>query len=424
MTLVAVVTVAIAMLFVVISEPKPNTDNVLQIQTFHYDVDPEDLATRPLAVETILSKQNVPSRTCFEINDTNLEKFPPGFKTGLSIFESKKKTPGYLLFESDVGIGMTRDEALNLISEYQFDLTKTVTDENSKKIPNNNYDFQCYFDYKSSQYSLDIHFGPYYPDSSGFVNVNFTKDYNGNPITTNTSIVTFERFNDTIIFNNDLGSNITLSITGPDFWNSTKIITMEYKIPSGKPFPFLSRIFSHQDSAFSYSVKEYNLNGTILFKHIPSLCLSESESISLFSQFGLKPEFPSYLPKALDHKCLRYGDPDLNYQFSNYSIDPQSVPFYNQTASFYEKGGLEIHYSVSDYVYRGFTGHNYTKIDYSKRCGDYSKFCKVMEINGKTVVLDDQYFPRSIEWYTDKERYEIVGNYSMNELVKIAQSMK
>ncbi len=176
---------------------------------------------------------------------------------------------------------------------------------------------------------------------------------------------------------------------------------------------------------YTYFIKEFNLNGTILSRIPSNDCISEKETISLFSQFGLKPEFPSYLPKGLDYKCLRYFDPDLSYRFSKNQTEVKSAHGFDMRHSdFYKNGGIEIHYSVFNYVGNGFKNHVVFPINFSSPCGKDSNYCKALKINGKNVTLSNLYFPNDASWDTGKERYMILGNYSLDELVKIVQSMK
>lgn len=420
MIISAIIIIAVMVSFTISLEQKSKIVEQPQSLVSKYGVDAEDLITRPININIRFVPEQMSTQTCFHLNDNSIDDFPNLKK---DLFEINKESSQLsssqriLTMANDMNV----DEALHLIEKYPFNMTKIVSSKNEKHIIDNSYNFQCNFDYNGNQYFVKIFFESYFPDQSGFVNVNFTKDNEGNKIITSPRISMINGINNTIIFNNQLENDIILSITGPDFWGSNNVMTVDHKIPSGKPFPFLSLPVS--GSNVTYSVKEYNLNGTILSKQLPP-CLSEMEDASIYSTLGLKPMFPSYLPNGMNYKCLRYANPDMIYQFSNTEIDPKFMPISNNLGdNFFENGGVEIHYSVDNYLLNGFSNYDLPKINYSHPCY-YSNLCTTMKINGNTAILDNTFYTKRISWDTGKELYQIFGNYSIEELIKIAKSMK
>ena len=232
MITVVVATVAVAILLAAISESKPNTNNIPQAHTFNYDANYNDLVTSVAFVGASKTIENIHARTCFTLDSNSLAEFPATFMDSLLKARIEKVRSDHITYEGYGGL-IPADQALKIISNHQFNLTKIATTNNIKKIADAWYHFDCFVEYGQDQYLLDFEFESRYPYDHNFVDVNFTRDSAGNPIITSPDVFVVLPFNSTVIFNNQLDKDVTLSITGPNFFNNGTVVTFEKMIPSG-----------------------------------------------------------------------------------------------------------------------------------------------------------------------------------------------
>ncbi|MGI0008842.1 MAG: hypothetical protein ACRD92_04400 [Nitrosopumilaceae archaeon] len=396
------------------------------------DIGYDELATRPVNAVVFVAIQNIPERNCFTFDDVF---FMPALKAAMQ--QAKEYAWGSdPTVEPDqvytgMGFDITTRDAIELISEHNFEVTKTITDRNIKKIPDPHYQFKCFFEYQGDQYMLDIDFNTHYYSDSNIVNVNFTRDVNRNPVVENQNIVVYAGgFNGTVVFANNLGHDITMTNVG------LGAISMEWDvtIPNGKIWSYNFRNFNGVDSTtYTYLIKPDNLTGTITAKGYPR-CMTESEAYSLYSQVGADIHFPSYLPDGYSFECAVHNH--NAYLIYTYWNDEQRAKFADKANDgigneFLVNGGIRIDY-MNDYILNGWTvDPRYDKTEYAKIYGAYPDNT-VTYVDGNPVVLSKEYF-----WYEgsgkqinslylfldDDLKYRIRSSLPHEELVKVAESL-
>ena len=327
----------------------------------------------------------------------------------------------------DVSIYPTKKQGLELINQHDFEHSKKKSQSyNIKNLDDYYHEFLCNFEYDKKYYQMQIYFSNIYPSWDNFTFVNFTR-IDGNPVVLNQDIEVFHGgFNSTVIFYNQLEKPVTLSfdqkqMDGKDIFGEFDVI------PPNKQWPHSFSYDNNDPKKIRYVTNPYDLSGTVTFKSHPN-CMGMDYATSLYSQTGLEPTFPTYLPEGYIHRCS--GESSVFALVSVYSKDEMSSyrPFWNEEEQ-YRQGGLLIMNNQ-----RMYDAEWNAREDIPKRECDYLKGGTVLEINlkGKSdpvnaIFLKDDYDMDGVNTLVLCEgnySFLIRGMFSQDELVKIAESME
>ena len=428
--MIAIGSMTLLVLVIIYSEP-------VNISNYTYDgIEDDDLVTRRAWIGVSSAIENIPSRNCFQIDDNDLRVIP---NLRQIILEAKTNAdyPEPNIEPNGVYTGFAdrvqTDKALDLVTKYKFNATKIPANDNFNKIPDFSYNFNCFFDYNGDQYLMNVDFETYYWGDGRIVQVNFTKNDIGIPLIENQNITVFTGgFNSTVAFNNQLEHEITLINIGPEYDGFEIGIEKEVKIPPGKVWSNYLRNWSVSgDIIYKYFVKPDNLDGTIILKQYPR-CMTIEEAKSLYSQVGLYPRFPSYLPDGYRFEC---GIHNLNsFLITTYTNDNLRSIFPDVINGwlgndFLVNGGIRIDYSHEFYPW--MKDPNYDKFKFANQYAD-GPYGNLTSVNDNPAALTKEY-----SWYEgkgreinnlwlfldDDEKYHIRSGLSPEELVKIAESL-
>jgi hypothetical protein len=262
--------------------------------------------------------------------------------------------------------------------------------------------------------------------------VNFTKDNNGMPIVENQNIVVYTGgFNSSVIFVNKLDHDIALINDGPDSSDELYIEKL-VMIPAGKMWSNYFRNWSVQgDVVYKYFVKPDNLSGTITEKQYPR-CMTMEEAKSLYSQVGIHPQFPSYLPDGYQFQCgIHNMNTILESVYSNEELRSKFPDNINGGLQndFLVNGGIRITYF--NYIFPWMKDTNYDKFESAEQYGQ-GPYGNVTKIKNNPAALTTEFVwyegkgrPINKLWLflDDNEGYRIQSGLSHDELVKIAESL-
>jgi hypothetical protein len=268
-----------------------------QKKTFQYSTDYDDLLVRNVDMAVYKTVENHPDQNCFVLSSTMLGQFPDDFLDDLKRAAEEEFHDSPQVYPPGVysGYGMTtkKETALELLSQYRFNETKNVFSDNISQIPDYQYNFDCFFEHENKQYMLRLSFQNQLSDGN-YVNVNFTKN-SGFPYIENPNITVFYGgFNSTVLFRNNLDEDVILYSYDPvinsidaddgDVYENRFVKTLnesEIRIPPGKFFSYYFIPYEDKyDEPITYTVKPFNLQGSVTVKPYPR-CMTETSKITV-----------------------------------------------------------------------------------------------------------------------------------------------
>jgi len=417
-----------------------------------YDVEYADLVTRDVSMSVYKTVEDHPRQNCFTLLSEDLKRFPDDFPDNLKSAAEEKFHEDPQIYPPGVytGYGMSakKDLVLELVKKYNFNATRQAFTDNIASMPDYQYHFDCFFDYGGQQYMLRLEFNQQLRDGN-FVNVNVTRNNFGIPQLINNDIIVFYGgFNSTVLFHNNLDTEIILSSNEPvvnfvdkddgDIHESRFAKTLsdfEMVIPPGKFFSYyFSSYQDNYDLPIRYTVKPFNLEGSVTVKPHPR-CMTENEVTSLYGEVKVYPKFPTYLPEGYSFECgvhNTYWAVNLVYLDEN---GRKKMSAANELVSHFAKGSLIDSHALIISYWNGYVANNwqkdpiYDKFEYQKNAMGF-KGSKPITISGEPAVLYTDYYPdrrsaNTLEISTDNAiTYTITGNFTDNELIKIAESLE
>jgi hypothetical protein len=415
-----------------------HNDNKLSQTDFDYDVEYNDLVTRKVYAFSIPASEIIPQRNCHKFTIEEISSLPKDLKY---VMEESTRN----LFPDDIQNGFYSGysnpisfvDAKKLIEKYDFTVTQKEVYDTLNKINDTTYHFECIIEDDKYQYKLGFDFDTHYAKGERLVFVNITKNNSGIPIIENQNIKIFQGgFNGTVIFNNKLDSEITLTATNPSpdgNWTDYRLEN-EMTIPAGKVWSVSPRLTSSSnDLVYQYIITPENLQGMITLKSYPG-CMTENEVTSLYSQVEVYPKFPSYLPEGYSFECgvhnsnsfvhLGYWNDALREKYD----DKVNAMFRQE---FFEDGGIAVDYY--DVVASNFWSHedNYDKFEKAKEYAQYP-LATILSIEGEPAVMYQEYVWVSgkqqsyniLQIFLDNDWYRIRSGLPQAELIKIAESLE
>ncbi len=438
-----VLTVVIISAFFIISN-----DNTLQT-TLDYDAEFDDLVVRDVRMAVFKTVHEHPNQNCFTLYSDDLNRFPDEFLDDLNSASKEEFHEDPQIHPPGVytGYGMTvkKDLVLDLVKKYNFNETRNVSTYNIASLSDSQYLFDCFFDYNDKQYMLRLEFQPQLHDGN-FVNVNVTKNDSGIPHIINDNIVVFYGgFNSTVLFHNDLDTEITLFTDEPtvnsvdeddgDIHENRFAKTLsdfETIIPPGKFFSYYFSPYNDKnDLPISYGIKPFNLEGTVTVKPYPR-CMTENEVTSLYGIAKVYPKFPKYLPEGYTFECGVHSTNALVYFV--YLTDEQRSKLDDVTNAafsneFFADNGLVVDYY--DEAWNGWIEDpSYDKFEKAQENSQHPK-SKTLVISGQPAVMIKDYFWKDgqqqsfnrLELFLDEEQIRIKSGLPEEELIRIAESL-
>ena len=416
--------------------------------TFDYDVDYDDLIVRDVSMAVYKTVHEHPEKSCFTLSSDDLNIFPSEFLDDLNSAaqEEFRKDPQIHPPGVYTGYGMTvkKDIALDLVKKHNFNGTQNISTENIASISDSEYLFDCFFGYGGKQYMLRLEFRQQLHDGN-FVNVNVTKNSLGIPHILNDDVVVFYGgFNSTVLFHNNLDTEITLFTDEPtvnfvdeddgDIHENRFAKTLndfETTIPPGKFFSYyFSPYKDKNDLPISYGIKHFNLEGTVTVKPYPR-CMTENEVTSLYGTVKVYPKFPKYLPDGYTFEC---GVHNTNTSLHLvYLTDEQRLRFDDVvnvafSREFFADNGLVIDYY--DEAWNGWIEDpSYDKFEKAQENAQHPR-SKTLVISEQPAVMIKEYFWEDgeqqsfnrLELFLDEEQIRIKSGLHEEELINIAES--
>jgi hypothetical protein len=341
---------------------------------------------------------------------------------------------------SSADVEASNGQAIKLLQQHRFKSTIDSTSRNFQRISDNTYAFECYLDHGGKQYLMRIFFDTYYPISSRFVTVNFTRSDSG-PLVANPEImVSSGDVNATVLFVNKLDSTVRLVYEDPMTpREETQLRISDRAIPPGKMLQVNYGRYNPPDfdpsnpyaKTFSYTVEPYGISGTVTKRPHPSCITDVREAKSYYAPDGVALKFPSYLPNGYGLGCgLHASNSDFAASYGNSSLlaKHQGGTF---SEEFVAEGGIRISYH--NMLISSFWDENIlaeSRMDESWAGIEGATLEE--EIGGNPVLIPSRTINinggeskiNAVQILAGVESYTIQSSLSHGELLKIARSLE
>jgi len=410
-----------------------NESPVFTYEGIEYD----DLVTRRVTTFSIPSSEIIPGRNCHKFTTEELPSLPQDLKNVMDESTRDILYPDVNGFYDGFADVISFVDAKKLLEKYDFSVTQRTAYDALNKINDTRYHFECIFEDDKYQYKLGFDFDSHYAKNERLVYVNVTKTNQGIPVIENQHVKLFlGGFNGTVIFNNKLGSAITLYITSPQIagdWTDYRVDN-KMTIPSGKVWSISPRNFhTSEDIVFHYDITPQNLQGTFTVKSYPA-CMTENEVKSLYSQVEVYPKFPSYVPQGYSFECgiqntnyhvfLGYWNNDLREGYKD-RVNAVFLP------EFFADGGIAVIYYNEFAANYWSDENNYDKFEKAEQNAPYP-FATTLTIEDEPAVMIKEHFFHDgktqsfnmLMVFSDQGWYQIKSGLPEAELIKIAESLE
>lgn len=399
-------------------------------------LDLHSLKTKP--VNAIIARFVSQHEECFTADEAFLSRYPE-LNEGIKLADEESNGTTYGDRYAGHGFNLSKDSALRMITELPFNhsVTKHHSNYFTKKgidiLTDETHTFQCIIKHDGNYYYLTIEFvGFSLAPDEGLTVIKITKEEGslGKVLLKPQNATVWLTFNNTVVWKNELKSEITLVSYGNspvNRFDEFATITNTIKPDGIWYFRFIPDWgkYAGEDQIYRYHVEPYGLQGVIHLKMYPR-CMNEATVKSLYSQTKLYVKFPAYLPEGYGYQCgihILSSAVELTY-WNNHSEEINFL--YSQGLG---KGAIQI--SVMKEL-QEWDEEKVAQQQYSHLEASGALEAIFTRVNGSPAVgyMVFQSFEGKVEslhilhLYLDQETYILKGIVPMEELIKIAESMR
>ncbi len=371
------------------------------------------------AIDVGVSPTNKAEDTCDAkiLNDYNILDAIKNIERSI---ESKKELSNYypdVTLWDDYGISLltSPSRAYALLSM----IDKSVINSNYKIKP---YDeFTCIIGYNDNYYEIALRVGEFYiseDESYGVIRIT-EKGYNNIKIVTAypNSLELWHPFNNNVRFVNELSDKVRVTVSYND-----QVVDRFSLSPNSEAMRVIrisDIIMGFVDRAvLTYHILPYNIGGSITINRYPQ-CMNEEQAKMLFGLVGVKMRFPRYLPEGYEYECTVHVLNTIAHSYySNEEIrSSERRDYYPDYGS---KALMIVTYKYLSYDERKDARGWY---EYVKQY--YDPNASLLTINNmEGVAYSFRGNHNVVSIYYDDHVYTIKGILSIEELMKIAQSLE
>lgn len=380
---------------------------------------------------------------CFEIDQAFLDRYPPfvqALKEADEIADMRSDSSDGNYYAS-IDVGLTKSHMISLVTENDAFVETAGSDTIANGLfTYSGRNFRCGVNYHENYYRLDLTFQwlSAVNRQSGYVAVNITRDLAADSGAAPPSGTTLAPFNNTLVFFNELGSPITVQVSGDNVLGLEPVMIPEggmadIRLPASWSTP--------EDDAYHYSVLEYpSIRGVIsVSTKYTHECMDREIARSVYSQSAFDLKFPSYLPDGFRSVCnAENTDTSMIQVYANQT----AIEFYTARASEYSPGN-PFPLRADDLRADGVSGilqvHAFKSYhdDEDPRRQLENRYREMISENYRGFATDPEWFEaNSIPYFAyndgilsivevafDSEHYRITGALPREEIVKIAESL-
>ena len=416
------------------AEIQENLDKI----SHKYEIDTDNMVTRPIQMTLQVATENIPERTCHKITSLE-EKYLPESLIILMSDSLDDSFRGHGDRDNDgfldkYGTHVSLSDASYLLQKYSFKMESKTGEFGYPRQNDTEYTFECMLEDDSHQYKLVLTFQTHYDSVGRLVFVNFTQNDDGYPILEGNNLTLFTGgFNQTIVFTNNLDHDIKISIENRTDFDPRPYNSQSMTIPAHKVWSYGFRSQLVDDISLQFTALPYDLSGKITVKRYPA-CMTQNQVVSLYSQVGAYPLFPTYLPEGYSYECgihnlnsfvhMSYWNDELRSEFEDTRND-------GMRHEFFASGGITIDY-YNNYILNDWTADpTYDKYERAKIDDADHPDSKMLTIHGEPAILAKKYFYddgmqksyNELQIYLDDEvLYRIKSGLAEEQIIKIAES--
>ena len=323
--------------------------------------------------------------------------------------------PDVTLWDGGISLSTSPSRAYSLLSM----IDKNAINSNYKIKP---YDeFACITEYNGNYYKIVFRVSEFYVlEDESYEVIRITeKDYNNIRIVTTypNSLELWHPFNDNVRFVNELSDKIRVTV----YYDGQVVdsFSLSPRSESMRDIRVSDIIMGLVNRAvLTYHILPYNMEGSIMINRYPN-CMNEEQAERLFGLVGVKIVFPRYLPEGYEYECTVHVVNTIAYSYySNEEIRSSEKRYYYPA---YEGEALVIvNYKFLSYDERKDAREWY---EYVKQYYDPNALLLTIN-NMEGVVYSYRGHQNIVSIYYDDHAYTIRGILSIDELIKIAQSLE
>jgi len=231
------------------------------------------------------------------------------------------------------------------------------------------------------------------------------------------SLELWEPFNGNLVFVNETGYKVRVTIFYNGQMNDNFSILPHSNVT--RDIRIMNMIIGYVDHAvLTYHVSPYSIEGRIIVNKSPS-CMNEEQTRMLFGLVGVKIRFPRYLPEDYEHECTVHV---VNTTARSYYSSEEGRGLYGKGYEYINNGGKELIINATKHL----PSERYdAKRMYEHIKEYYDPNASLLTIdNTEAIAYHDRLYDTNKIWiFYDDHAYYMEGRLSMDEMMKIAQSL-
>ncbi len=311
-------------------------------------------------------------------------------------------------------LSLSPSQAYKLLSM----IDKSVINSNHKIKPEDV--FRCTIEYNDNYYEIALRVDePSLLEGESYGVIRITEGSYNNIKTISTypnSLELWHPFNGNVKFVNELGDKVRVIVYYNDqVHDSFSLLPNSESMRIGYYVSDIVMGFTDR-AVLTYSILPHNIQGSIIVNRYPQ-CMDEEQARMLFGLVGVNMKFPRYLPQGYEYECTVHVFNTIAYTYySNEEIRRLDEIIHHTV--YESKAFMMVIYKYLSYDERMGTREYY---EYIKQ--NYDPAALFLTINGSESIAYRFRNINIISVYHDDHVYTIKGIVSIEELMKIAQSL-
>ncbi len=281
--------------------------------------------------------------------------------------------------------------------------------------------FACIIRHNDNYYKISIQAESHaIPDDESYGMIKITEASHGNLkiLTTEPkSLELWEPFNGNLVFMNETGYKVRVTIFYNGQMNDNFSILPNSRVT--RDIRIMDMIIGYLDHAvLTYNVSPYNIEGRIIVNKSPQ-CMDEEQARMLFGLVGVEMKFPRYLPEGYEYECTVHV---VNTTARSYYSSEEGRGLYGKGYEYVDNKGKELIISATKHL----PSEKYdARVWYEHIKEYYDPNVSLLTIdNVEAIAYHDRLYDTNKIWiFYDDHTYFMEGRLSMDEMIKIAQSL-
>ncbi len=285
--------------------------------------------------------------------------------------------------------------------------------------------FTCIIRYNDNYYEMSIRAESHViqdDESYGMIKITETSHDNLKILAAEPkSLELWEPFNGNLVFVNETGYKVRVTI----FYNGQRHDNFSILPHSNvtRDIRIMDMIIGYVDHAvLTYHVSLYSIEGRIIVNKSPS-CMNEEQARMLFGLVGVKMRFLRDLPEGYEHECTVHI---MNTTARSYYSSEEGRRLYGKGYEYVSNANMESDKELIITANKHLPGENHNARSLYEHIKEYyDPNVSLLTIdNIEAIAYHDRLYDTNKIWiFYDDHTYFIESRLSMDEVIKIAQSI-